>query len=80
MSATPLLDVWNAASASPYEPTIGKNGQLALGFSLLSFALIMSGYFSLNPSLMNVPAVGIPASLACAFGAVYMICAVGVYV
>jgi len=37
MSATPLLDVWNAAAGSPYEPTIGKNSQLALGFSLLSF-------------------------------------------
>ena len=100
MSASPLQDVWNAAAASPYEPTIGKNSQFALGFSLLSFgsfspyeldvvanldaALIMSGYFSLSgfltvyaaldnssndhkdPSLTNVPAIGIPASLACA--------------
>ncbi|KAK0842606.1 hypothetical protein LTS02_016415 [Friedmanniomyces endolithicus] len=31
-------------------------------------------------TLKNLPLYGIPASLAFAFGAVYMICAVGVYV
>ncbi|KAH8194670.1 hypothetical protein TruAng_011166 [Truncatella angustata] len=31
-------------------------------------------------SLINVPFIGIPASLALAFGTVYMFCAVGVYV
>lgn len=30
--------------------------------------------------LQNLPVYGIPASVAFGFGAVYMICAVGVYV
>ncbi|KAF2222498.1 hypothetical protein BDZ85DRAFT_263761 [Elsinoe ampelina] len=80
MASQPLLDVWNTAINSPYEPAIGKGSHFLVGFSLLSFAIILAGYFSLNPSLTNVPVVGIPASLAFGFGAVYMICAVGVYV
>ncbi|KAI4921312.1 hypothetical protein J4E85_008657 [Alternaria conjuncta] len=31
-------------------------------------------------SFINLPVLGVPASLAFGFGAVYMICAVGVYV
>ncbi|KAF1353798.1 hypothetical protein BDV97DRAFT_347455 [Delphinella strobiligena] len=80
MSVQPLHDLWDAAAGQPYEPTIGKDTQFTVGFSLLFAALILSGYFSLNPSMKNVPLVGIPASLAAGFGAVYMICAVGVYV
>ncbi|KAK0337836.1 hypothetical protein LTR94_002929 [Friedmanniomyces endolithicus] len=34
----------------------------------------------IDNTLKNLPLYGIPASLAFAFGAVYMICAVGVYV
>ncbi|KAF2148357.1 hypothetical protein K461DRAFT_297783 [Myriangium duriaei CBS 260.36] len=80
MSSQPLFDVWNAAAGSPYEPAISKNLQFIVGFLLLSISILLAGFFSLNPSLVNVPAVGIPASLAFGFGAVYMICAVGVYV
>ncbi|PSK51767.1 hypothetical protein B9Z65_3034 [Elsinoe australis] len=80
MASNPLLDVWNTAINSPYEPTIPKSSQFVVGFSLLSFAIILAGYFSLNPTLTNIPAVGVPASLAFGFGAVYMICACGVYV
>ncbi|PNS15200.1 hypothetical protein CAC42_8201 [Sphaceloma murrayae] len=78
--SNPLLDVWNTAVNAPFEPSIPKGSHFAVGFSLLSLAIILAGYFSLNPSLTNVPVVGIPASLAFGFGAVYMICAVGVYV
>jgi hypothetical protein len=35
MSSQSLLDVWEAASSSPYQPTIGKNSQFTVGFILL---------------------------------------------
>ncbi|KAI9854689.1 MAG: hypothetical protein M1824_006641 [Vezdaea acicularis] len=75
-----LLEVWNSAASSPFQPTIGKNNQLLVGSVLLFGALLLTGYFSLNRSLVNVALVGVPASLAVGFGAVYTICAVGVYV
>ena len=34
MSST-LADVWEAAAASPFQPTIGKETQFTLGFALL---------------------------------------------
>ncbi|KAH6642872.1 hypothetical protein C7974DRAFT_112194 [Boeremia exigua] len=75
-----LASVWEAAAASPFEPAIGKNSQFTLGFALLFASLLLTGFFGLNRSLPNVPIVGAPASIAFGFGAVYMICAVGVYV
>jgi hypothetical protein len=33
--SSPLLDVWEAASNSPYEPTIGKGSQFTVGIVLL---------------------------------------------
>ncbi|KAG9696052.1 uncharacterized protein M437DRAFT_36586 [Aureobasidium melanogenum CBS 110374] len=80
MSVQPLNDLWEAAAGQPYEPSIGKNSHFVVGITLLFTALILSGYFGLNPSLKNLPLIGLPASLAAGFGAVYMICAVGVYV
>ncbi|KAF4550794.1 Hypothetical protein D9617_16g015840 [Elsinoe fawcettii] len=80
MASQPLLDVWNTAINSPYEPAIAKGSQFFVGFSLLALTVLLAGFFILNPSLVNVPVVGLPASLAFGFGAVYMICAVGVYV
>ncbi|KAF2139815.1 uncharacterized protein K452DRAFT_299806 [Aplosporella prunicola CBS 121167] len=79
-SPSPLLDVWEAASGNPYYPTVAKNAQFTVGFSLLFIAFILSGIFGLNRSLITLPTLGVPASLAFGFGAVYMICAVGVYV
>ncbi|KAF2273446.1 uncharacterized protein EI97DRAFT_383705 [Westerdykella ornata] len=76
----PLLDVWEAASASPFRPTVGKGSQFTLGFTLLLISFVLAGIFGLNRSFANLPLLGIPASLAFGFGAVYMICAVGVYV
>ncbi|KAH8906056.1 hypothetical protein BR93DRAFT_969279 [Coniochaeta sp. PMI_546] len=75
-----LHEVWQAASGSPFLPTIGKGSQFFIGFLLLVIGLALSGLFALNRSLINVPVLGVPASLAVAFGVVYMFCGVGVYV
>jgi hypothetical protein len=39
--SSPLADVWEAAAASPFQPTIGKNSQFTIGFALL-FACMFS--------------------------------------
>ncbi|KFH44874.1 hypothetical protein ACRE_043730 [Hapsidospora chrysogenum ATCC 11550] len=75
-----LHEVWQAAAGSPFLPTIGKGSQFLVGFVLLLVGLLITGVFALNRSLVNVPLLGIPASLAIAYGTVYMFCAVGVYV
>ncbi|KAE9368466.1 hypothetical protein N431DRAFT_470170 [Stipitochalara longipes BDJ] len=75
-----LHQVWESAVGNPFVPTVGKGSQFFLGFTLLTIGLLLSGLFGLNRSIINIGALGIPASLAIAFGAVYMICAVGVYV
>ncbi|OJJ97866.1 DNA repair protein Rad1 [Aspergillus uvarum CBS 121591] len=75
-----LNQVWEAASASPYSPLIAKDSQFFVGFSLLLAAFILTGLFGLNRSFTSIALFGVPASLAFGFGAVYMICAVGVYV
>ncbi|KAH9826620.1 dna repair protein [Teratosphaeria destructans] len=80
-SATPLHDLWHASASQPFQPAISKDAQFAVGFSLLLAALVLTGLFGLNnSSLKSLPIYAVPASLACGFGAVYMICAVGVYV
>ncbi|KAF1831162.1 hypothetical protein BDW02DRAFT_505851 [Decorospora gaudefroyi] len=78
--SSPLHDVWEAAASSPFSPAIGKNTQFTVGFVLLAIALVLTTIFGLNRSFVNLPVLGVPASLAFGFGAVYMICAVGVYV
>ncbi|GAD99050.1 hypothetical protein AOR_1_540184 [Paecilomyces variotii No. 5] len=75
-----LIEVWEATSANPYYPLISKDAQFSVGFTLLLSAIILTGLFGLNRSLLNIPLLGVPASLAIAFGSVFMICAVGVYV
>jgi cell cycle checkpoint protein len=75
-----LNELWEASSATPYFPLISKNNQFVAGFTLLLTALVVTGLFGLNRSLLNIPLLGVPASLAFGFGAVFMICAVGVYV
>ncbi|KAH8751507.1 hypothetical protein BGZ57DRAFT_934465 [Hyaloscypha finlandica] len=77
---SPLHQVWESAVGNPFVPTVGKGSHFFLGFTLLTIGLLLSGLFGLNRSIANIGALGIPASLAIAFGAVYMICAVGVYV
>ncbi|KAK1764840.1 DNA repair exonuclease-like protein [Phialemonium atrogriseum] len=61
-----LHEVWQAASGSPFVPTIGKNSQFLVGFVLLLIGLSLAGVFTLNRSLVNLPVLGIPASLALA--------------
>ncbi|KAL3958468.1 hypothetical protein ACCO45_006630 [Purpureocillium lilacinum] len=75
-----LQEVWQAAAGSPFLPTVGKGSQFLVGFVLLANGLVGTGVFALNRSLANLTILGIPSSLAIAFGVVYMFCAVGVYV
>ncbi|KAJ3530735.1 hypothetical protein NM208_g9196 [Fusarium decemcellulare] len=75
-----LHEVWQAAAGSPFFPTVNKGSQFWVAFLLLLLGFSLTGVFALNRSLVNVPVLGIPASLAIAFGVVYMFCAVGVYV
>jgi len=35
MTTQAFQDIWASAASQPYEPTIGKNSQLTVGFSLL---------------------------------------------
>ncbi|KAI8691621.1 hypothetical protein LRP88_08878 [Fusarium phalaenopsidis] len=75
-----LHEVWQAAATSPFFPAVNKASQFWVAFLLLLLGFALTGVFALNRSLLNVPVLGIPASLAIAFGVVYMFCAVGVYV
>ncbi|CAK7244893.1 MAG: hypothetical protein STHCBS139747_006456 [Sporothrix thermara] len=75
-----LHELWQTASGSPFVPTVGKDNQLFVGFSLLLLGFGLTGSFLLNRSLASVTYLGLPASLALAVGVVYMFCAVGVYV
>ncbi|KAI5359574.1 Putative oligosaccharyltransferase complex subunit [Septoria linicola] len=80
MSDQPLLALWDAAANSPFIPNVGKDAQFLVGFVLLSIGFVLTALFGLNLSVKNLPVLAVPASFAFAFGAVYMICAVGVYV
>ncbi|KIV96041.1 hypothetical protein B0A52_06663 [Exophiala mesophila] len=75
-----LHEVWQAAASSPFQPSVSKDSQIAVGLLLLLVGLILTILFGLNRSSSSIPIFGIPASLAFAFGAVYTICGVGVYV
>ncbi|KAI1091625.1 hypothetical protein F5B19DRAFT_255120 [Rostrohypoxylon terebratum] len=75
-----LHEIWQTAPGSPFLPTVGKGSQFLVAFILLLLGLSLTGAFALNRSLVKLPILGVPASLAIAFGTVYMFCAVGVYV
>ncbi|KAI9806479.1 MAG: hypothetical protein M1833_003666 [Piccolia ochrophora] len=79
-SKSALNQLWAADTTSPFEPALSKDRHFVVGFTLLFLAFLLTAFFSLNRSIINVPIIGIPASLAFGFGAVYTICAVGVYV
>ncbi|TGO84965.1 hypothetical protein BPOR_0446g00080 [Botrytis porri] len=70
-----LHGVWESAVGNPFIPTVGKDSQFTLGFSLLCIGVLLSGLFGLNRSALTLPLLGLPASAAIAFGSVYMICA-----
>lgn len=40
MSSTPLHDIWEAAASNPFHPTISKDSQFFVGFSLLLAGMI----------------------------------------
>ncbi|KAI9172241.1 cell cycle checkpoint [Paramyrothecium foliicola] len=67
-----LHEVWQAAAGSPFFPAIGKDSQFFVGFVLLILGLLITGVFALNRSLVNIPLLGLPASLAVSYGVVYM--------
>jgi hypothetical protein len=46
-----LHEVWQAASGSPFLPTIGKGSQFFVGFLLLVIGLALSGLFALSKLL-----------------------------
>ncbi|KAG9240717.1 hypothetical protein BJ878DRAFT_429681 [Calycina marina] len=75
-----LHQVWESAIGNPFQPTIGKDSHYYVGLSLLVSGILLTGFFGLNRSFIAISFIGIPASLALAFGAVYTICAAGVYV
>ena len=75
-----LNDVWEAAAGSPFTPAVSKDYQLTVGFAFLLTGVVLTILFGLNRSFTSLPLYGIPASLAFAFGVVYTICGVGVYV
>ncbi|KAL2018571.1 hypothetical protein VTK56DRAFT_613 [Thermocarpiscus australiensis] len=61
-----LHEVWQAASGSPFVPTIGKGSQFLVAFILLLLGFSLGGAFALNRSLVNLPVLAVPASLALA--------------
>jgi len=75
-----LHEVWVAAAADPFRPAVAKENHLSVGFSLLLIGLILTILFGLNRPFTSIPLFAVPASLAFGFGAVYTLCAVGVYV
>ena len=43
-----LHSVWESASRDPFVPTIGKDSQFFVGFTLLTLGLLLTGYFGLS--------------------------------
>ncbi|QPC74748.1 hypothetical protein HYE68_005500 [Fusarium pseudograminearum] len=62
-----LHEVWQAAAGSPFFPTVDKDTQFTLAFALLLVGFFLTGVFALNRTLINVPLLGIPASLTLAW-------------
>ncbi|OQD72954.1 hypothetical protein PENDEC_c018G02174 [Penicillium decumbens] len=75
-----LNQVWEASSTTPFSPLVSKDNQFTVGFNLLVLAILLTGFFGLNRSFLSFISLGVPASALFGFGAVFMICAVGVYV
>ncbi len=54
MSAQPLYAIWEASASQPFQATIGKSSQFAVGCTLLLFALILTGLFGLSMGSSNL--------------------------
>jgi hypothetical protein len=50
-----LHQVWESASGSPFVPTIGKDSQFFVGFSLLTIGLLLTGLFGLSEFPEHLP-------------------------
>ncbi|KAJ3949379.1 checkpoint clamp complex protein Rad1 [Colletotrichum fioriniae] len=64
-----LLEVWQAAASTPFQPAVAKDSQFFIAFLLLLIGVAITGFFALNRSFINVPALGVPASAAIASAA-----------
>ncbi|KAK1835498.1 repair protein Rad1/Rec1/Rad17-domain-containing protein [Podospora conica] len=62
-----LHEVWQAASSQPFLPTVGKNSQFLVGFTLLVGGLLLSAIFAIQRSFSNLAVIGVPAALALGF-------------
>jgi cell cycle checkpoint protein len=54
MSAAPLLKVWEASSSQPFQPTVGKDAQFNVGFTLILFSFICASLFGLSMSIVLI--------------------------
>ncbi|KAF3491845.1 checkpoint clamp complex protein Rad1 [Arthroderma uncinatum] len=72
-----LEEVWLSAAANPFYPTVPTKSQFFTALVLLLAGFVLTGIFAINRSALNIAILGVPASLAFGFGAVFMICAVG---
>ncbi|KAK1470569.1 repair protein Rad1/Rec1/Rad17 [Colletotrichum cuscutae] len=63
-----LLEVWQAAASTPFQPAVAKDSQFFIAFLLLLIGVGITGFFALNRSFINITALGVPASAAIAFG------------
>ncbi|RPA83722.1 hypothetical protein BJ508DRAFT_324435 [Ascobolus immersus RN42] len=69
-----------AASKESFEPIFSKTLQFPVAAALVTSGLLATGFFSVSKNPLSTLASAIAASTALGFGAVYLICAVGVYV
>ncbi|KAF8241811.1 hypothetical protein K440DRAFT_621628 [Wilcoxina mikolae CBS 423.85] len=67
-------------SLIPFTPLVSKSQQFPAAFVLMVIGFSLTGLFSLNKSVSVAVLLALSASLSLAFGAVFLICAVGVYV
>ena len=49
-SSTPLNDLWEASASQPFHPSIGKNTQFTVGFTLLLVSFVLASLFGLSMS------------------------------
>ncbi|KAJ5183551.1 hypothetical protein N7492_001167 [Penicillium capsulatum] len=86
-----LNEVWEAASKTPFTPLVPKESQFSVGFNLLlcgkvsllrslSPWVFLPPYFSGESCWPGLGILGILIFGGLSFGAVFMICAAGVYV
>ncbi|KDN68431.1 putative repair protein Rad1/Rec1/Rad17 [Colletotrichum sublineola] len=64
-----LLEVWQAAASTPFNPAVGKDTQFLVAFLLLLIGVGTTAVFALNRSIVNVLLLGIPASATIATAA-----------